>query len=927
MRPVLPGRTRGLRRRAQALPPRRACLALAAALLLAAAGCRRGGGFPPGYVTVTSRLIAEDPAERFDPAGLVASETRFRWSFDGPRALASWTVEGELEDATASPGGLHLRSSQGGAVLTRQVDLAAADVDAVELVVQGLRRGGVAVQWAGPGEDFAPERRAEVGMGARREGPGLDYRLRLLGRPGWQGRIERLRFHLELPRETDVELLEIRGLAEAVAPEGLAAALAHPVKVDLDGDERNALLAPPDRLLDFPLAAPEGTALDLAYGVQKGMAGGVDFRVSLVAAGEARPLFSDRVEAGEQGSWRHARIELPPPAAGETRTLRLETVTAGPFDPRLGFPLWGHPEVLAPPSPAVRRRGPPLNLVLISIDTLRADHLSLYGYQRPTSPQLDAWARQRAAVFETAVAQAPWTLPAHVSLLTGLDAHHHGVNYASPAPASLTFLAEVLRQAGYETAAITGGGYVHPQWGFAQGFDRFHYFGDQMGFENELRTGIERARAFLAAAADRPFFLFFHTYEIHNPYRPRQPWFGRFSRLDPKIHLRLDRPDPRAEDGFLDRRSFSVVRRGKVLASGDLPPEYASLPVDGYDAEVAYTDHHLAGLLRALDALSLAGRTVVVVTSDHGEMLGEHGLYNHLYLYDENLLVPLVIADPRGRGAKRRIPNQVRQVDVMPTVLDLLGLPPPAGVDGVSLVPLMEGRAKAAPPREAWSYAPGSNYGISLRLAGRIHYIRRNDPWPAAGPAEELLAVGRRKEGGPGGEAAAPGGGRAARELTERALAEVPGLGVRLANAGPGVLAGSLQGPMISPATVKTAALACACLSWDGSGRARFRLAPGKVHDLWMEDVRGGKLMVEVAMEGRGGRVKERSAAIDVATLQASQALVFDAGSWRRESPPAAQVATGVVVAWRGEPDLRPEAAPDGDEALHRQLEALGYVH
>jgi len=320
-------------------------------------------------------------------------------------------------------------------------------------------------------------------------------------------------------------------------------------------------------------------------------------------------------------------------------------------------------------------------IVLVGFDTLRADGLSSYGNPRPTSPHLDALALD-GVLFENAVSNASWTLPGFVAILSG--------EYPSARVFRGGLLrsgAERLREAGYRTAAFTEGGYVSRRFDLDRGFETFweetapvlHQPGPEVGIAKTF--GL--ARDWLRAHADEPFFLFVHTYEPHVPYQ----------RLEFAEGL-----DAGVLGGPYDRK-----QNGRVLA-GELPAgavERAWVRAL-YDGGVAAADRELGGLLAELDSLGAADRTLVVVTSDHGEQLGEHvprqlGLHGQS-LWDTVLHVPLVVRDPRRTDGGQRVTTQVRTVDIMPTILDLAGVPPQRGLDGRSLVPVMDGAEQAHRP-------------------------------------------------------------------------------------------------------------------------------------------------------------------------------------------------------------------------------------
>ena len=296
----------------------------------------------------------------------------------------------------------------------------------------------------------------------------------------------------------------------------------------------------------------------------------------------------------------------------------------------------------------------PRSVLLISVDTLRADRLGSYGYKAASTPVLDALAA-RGLRFEQAATVAPLTLPAHTSLLSGTFPTFHGVrdNGSFYVNDTITTLAEVLKTRGYRTGGFVGAFVLDHRWGIAQGFD--HYF-DAFDLSNyEMAAGLDAAQrpgsevvdhalAWLAEDGDRPFLAWVHLYDPHSPYTPPEPYRSRF---------------PATMQG-------------------------------AYDAEIAATDAQIG---RLLDRLKESGRlddTLVVVVSDHGESLGEHGEQQHgFFVYDAAVRIPLIVAGP-GVPA-RAVSDQVRIVDVMPTILDLVGAEVPSDVQGVSLLPLARG--------------------------------------------------------------------------------------------------------------------------------------------------------------------------------------------------------------------------------------------
>jgi arylsulfatase A-like enzyme len=309
------------------------------------------------------------------------------------------------------------------------------------------------------------------------------------------------------------------------------------------------------------------------------------------------------------------------------------------------------------------------NLLLVSIDTLRADRLGCYGYERDTSPALDRFAREHAVRFARVVAESPWTLPSHVTMLSGLHPLRHGVNLPEHAPAGeVALLAETLRAAGYATFAFTGGGWISPAWGFGRGFDSFQ--ASELDCADNARKLADQIRSLDTA---RPWFAFLHTYEVHCPYDPPEPFASMFASEDAV---------PIAVAGRCGNPHFNSMS----LAPGEV--RFLS---DRYDGSIRSVDQALGELLDFLEESGVLANTVVVITSDHGDELGDHGSIGHeRSLQREVLEIPLFVAAPGI--PPRTVPDPVGLVDIVPTVLDLLGIQGPAGpCDGRSLVPLLRG--------------------------------------------------------------------------------------------------------------------------------------------------------------------------------------------------------------------------------------------
>jgi arylsulfatase A-like enzyme len=884
----------------------------------AVSGCRGSAG-PTGQ-ELAFRLIADDTADVFDARKLGRTATVFEWTFRNRDDLAPWrSVNLDLRAALGREG-LRVRFPGPDPTLrpniVRALDADASAIDAIEIDAAGPRRdfrdrGLVQLFWAGPSQPFSAEASLYVGAVQDMGAYATTYTLPLAGHPLWKGRIALLRLDPTSAPDDTLNLLSIRGVKYEPSLELMAAALARSWKLALGSDLRAARLGPPGHSFAWPLQVPSRATLRFAYGVSEGTGVPIRFRVSLGEdGGPGRPLFEDVLHPRERGTpaWKDAVVDLAP-VGGRRVSLVFETRAEGPFDRVRSLAAWAHPEVWRSAS----KPSPP-NVVFVSLDTLRADRLSLYGNPRPTSPQIDRWARARGVVFENTVAPSPWTLPSHASMFTGLDALRHGVNHGYPVPRSFKVMADVFRGAGYSTAAVTGGAYVSAEYGFDRGFDSFY---SHRGWDDddEMQAGVDRCIAWLQRRAGQPFLLFLHTYAIHTPYHARQPYFTNLTGAAAPPALYVPAPvQPARDDGF-------QVRLRLFKAGGAVEPSDLAVLSGLYDSSIAYADAQLGRLLSALEALGLDRRTVVVVTSDHGEALGERGLASHAYLYDFNLLVPLVIALPDGRGAGRRIAAQVRSVDILPTLLELAGLPALPGIDGASLVPLIEGKAEAR-ERDAWSYAASTNFGISLRVANRLKYIYNDTAWSPACGTEEVygLDVDPREEHDLGARGQDPD--RVRQRVLRNLASRASGLLVQLSNATRVTLQGSLEAPFLHQVRTKSPGIGCGVAAWNAArGGIDFAVAPGQSGGLVLQGVGAGELKVTVTAPGQ-----RYQTILDPRQLTRPWRLSYTGSSWQPAPGLAGPIPAGVDIRWVGDVRVEDLEPSESNRALREQLKALGYV-
>ncbi len=903
-------------------------------------------GRPPADTrgAVAYRLIAEPTDEIFDLSSLRKSYGYQRRSFETRDQLRLWRTRDEAEVVIKNRQLVVRPTGEGHGVirLSHEIELFAEDVRTVVVEARGIRQGSVRLFWAIPGEGYADGRGlsldAEEGTAPSSESgstePALSepsiYTFKVAEHAAWQGRVWALRLDLPNVAGQDVEIrsVEMRG-REGYEAEMLARIVAQDWKVELGHEARNAVLTPPDVPRRWRLPEPVTGKLRFAYGLPRGGGPGrglMRFKIFGEGAGsQRRQLFEASVDSRNQraGRWLEGEVDL----SSEVSELVFETTAAAGYRFQGGIPAWANPEILTSGGGARRP-----NVILISVDTLRADHLGAYGYAEPTSPNIDRWARSSSVTFRRAVATAPWTLPSHVSMLSGLDAINHGVNHNLAAPRELELLPEVLRRAGYLTAAVTGGGWLHPDQGLAQGFDVFRYWGRGTAGEKELEAGIERALELLEAGGERELFLFFHTYEAHDPFRRRLPWAercGEGPEADAGMLYGAVEERRMMSKGFALRYALRKWRPGTQVKNG-APVSDAELPLVSclYDSGIAYVDQQLGRLFERLGELDPGRRTLVVLTSDHGESLGEYGYVKHAYLFDSNLLVPLIVGLPGGRYGGETIDAQVSSVDIVPTILAAIGLETPGGIDGESLLPLIEGKGRPG-PREAWSYAGASNFGLSLRLDNRIKYLYNNTAWRPLGGKQRLYDLRVDTDEQDDLKSSSP-------ERVERLRARsveylerhYQGVRIVIENRGCGELQGTLSGLAMHVSRVKATRPPGMRLKWRAKRQGRFHLQPDETLDLLLEAASGtvtikGKIVpCGESSPASSGEMTFRET-LDLDRIDTWE-LGFDGIAWRRDLEVAGQAR--IVVRRMGRSVTEQERS-DMDPALVEQLKALGYLN
>lgn len=337
-------------------------------------------------------------------------------------------------------------------------------------------------------------------------------------------------------------------------------------------------------------------------------------------------------------------------------------------------------------------------MLLLVVDTLRADHLGLYGYPRATSPALDEWAN-RGVVFERAWATSSWTLPSFASIWTGLSPVRHGAgrragestDFSGISPGSPT-MGEELGRGGWASVGVATNRFLHEDYGFARGFTEWDHAPGLAWRDRRAAVVVDRALRWLEGWDGSPTLLMLHFFDPHMPYDPPASTRGRFS----SGIVPIDEPKPE----LLSAREI----RQRLESLGEVAERALTA---AYDEEIAYVDQELNRLFLGLEARRLFSRSLIVLTSDHGEELFEHGSFEHGHSHHEEVLrVPLVVWSPWAKPGRRKA--TVSLVDLYPTLVEAAGRPRSGGLDGVTLRPILEGRFDERPRA---IFAHGNLYG------------------------------------------------------------------------------------------------------------------------------------------------------------------------------------------------------------------------
>lgn len=448
----------------------------------------------------------------------------------------------------------------------------------------------------------------------------------------------------------------------------------------------NVLIAPPKSEYRMEVDIPPHSVLEFGYGIlnefrKKNSGVPFRFRVVLGQSDQEMPLFDETINWDTQKDITKRKIDLTS-YAGKNVLLSFSTSNAqsGSMDQKQTpmVPVWVNPLIYE------IKEEKPTNIILISLDTVRPDHLGCYGYPKNTSPAIDQLASD-GALFKNAYSTTSWTLPAHISLLTSLNCLHHQVYFPLQKmdPEILT-LADILRNSGFVCAAFTGGGYLSETYGFSKGFDSYQEIklhGDRAIRLDEAERLAELASSWLENNQDKRFFLFLHTYQPHDPYANLSPVGKEFLDQDAKWR-QIKMENILEEKGRFDTQ-FSDEEKRNITAL--------------YDGEIKYTDTvFVQPILDKLKELGLYDKSLIVLTSDHGEEFYDHEAWLHDHsIYNEALKIASIVKFPDNEYKGNQIEGISRITDLLPTILEYMHIKlPKAQVDGRSLLPMLNGKEK-----------------------------------------------------------------------------------------------------------------------------------------------------------------------------------------------------------------------------------------
>lgn len=505
----------------------------------------------------------------------------------------------------------------------------------------------------------------------------------------------------------------------------------------------NALLAPPRSELQFNVNIPVSGALEFGYGIlsEDDKKDEIKFSVLVEHNKQITSLFSKILHTEQSKRNREIPVENIDLTAYQKEKIKLTFLTESVDHDKNGFDdsdirpdiisFWFNPVIYKRENEVTDRSiKKDINVILISIDTLRADHLGCYGYRRDTSPNTDKLSED-GVLFINNFCHSPSTLPSHLSMLSSLYPSRHliasqKVGIVQKLNPSIPLLSDLLREENYFTGAFTGGGYVSEKFGFSHGFDFYYEDANTIQRPDSAWELYKQTFNWIEKNKDKKFFLFLHTYQVHSPYSCPEPYNVMYA-------------DKNARWKSADMIEL-LTREGKFEKFKKFSMDEMQNLISLYDGGIRYMDEYfIKPLIETLKTLNLYNDTMIIFTSDHGEEFYEHGGWTHDHtLYNELIRVPLIIKFPGSKFKGMKIKEVSRIIDIMPTVLESLGIHFSAkDFDGSSLIKSIDGGMKQENLSLGFNYfyftKPDKTLKVRLMnisMCNDSHKLILNDEYP-----------------------------------------------------------------------------------------------------------------------------------------------------------------------------------------------------
>jgi len=654
-------------------------------LIVVLSACK-ARSYPPVHRFIDHYSITKKPLKYEERRYAVKS---FEFSTD--HDSEGWKPVNGIGRFVVRGGKLHIKTIHNDPYMVANVNFTAEQVTAISITMKVPGGGACQVYWSNKGQGAFSGKLSHRSV-LIPDNNFHTYYIFTEDLANWNGIIRRIRLDpIEKEAEIEIDAIKLLNIPIAeryqIEPEERRWRILY--KGAINNESRNIILALPPSKIEQEVYIPRRAVFDFGYSILRNVWGspgdGVHFSVKLTdPKGKTNTIFSHYIDPKhytQHRRWFDARIDLSP-WGGKKVKLTLQTDGTYPIespfsrkpDLRYDYAVWSNPTVYGPEA-----EGEEPNVILIMLDTLRADTLGCYGYRRPTSPNIDRLAADpNSILFTRAFSSSPWTLPSHANMFTskylGMNSDY---DLGRLFRKELT-LAEVLRDAGYNTVAITGGAYVSYKLGFDQGFDLYWETPElELGKIEEI---YQKTIEWLERKRTHKFFLFFHTYETHTPYI--RDTFAK------------ELPRGRIPRKFATRFAIGDLRITNIVSTAT--PQEKDYVRALYDGGVMEADKYLGFLFDKLKEKGLWDNTIIIITSDHGEEFWEHfnlGSTHGYSLYNELLHVPLIIYAPHLPIKKKSLITNVSLIDIFPTILELIGIKDfdEQKIMGSSLLPLISG--------------------------------------------------------------------------------------------------------------------------------------------------------------------------------------------------------------------------------------------